>query len=195
MKPFFLFFTAILIFASGCDSLRFAPTQSQKQIALKTHLNAVAVDSSGADPATPATKQLIDGTASSLAYTGMPANPDIADYQQTLSQANADAARRPVIDDVFEQVDTGLGLAAELAILFGAGGVGLGGKKLIDWITSARQKSKSLREIIDANELFKQKLNAGAKFTAEEVIALFKSSQKQKQSGKTPVIVTENKTS
>lgn len=156
-----IFLVAMFAFAvGGCDTLRFAPSEFQKQIALKTHLTARSVAHSGAQPGTETTDQLIEGTAVALQFTGMPSDPDIEDYTATLDQAADDAARRPEIDDVFDAADEGLGLAAQLAILFGFGGGGIGGKKVLEWIAVARNKSKALQEIVQGNEQLKGMLKS-----------------------------------
>ena len=181
----------ILLFAffllTGCNGLRFAPTESQKQIAFTTHQAARTAADLGLEPGCVAAKQLVSGTAASLAYSGMPASPEIADYDATASAAAADATRRPTADDVFEAAEGGLSLAAELALLFGAGGVGLGGKKLIDWIALAQKKSKALKEVVQGNELLTQYLSDQGK-TAE--LTTFKRAQTSVQSPQTELLVT-----
>ena len=192
---------AILATCGGCDSLRKAPSEPQKQVAYKTHSNAVAANAIGAEPGSPLTGQMVDGTATALKYTGMPADPVIVDYDATSSQAAADAAERPTAADVFgeasEKAEGYLGLGLDLALLLGAGGIGFGGKKLTDWISLARDKNAALREIIQGNELFKRQIAAIAsdELTPEAAIAAFKSSQKQAQnpSGATGVLVTQLK--
>ena len=174
---------------TGCGSMRFAPGEARKQLALKTHMTARAIDAAGADAATPATGQLVEGTAVSLSYTGMPADPDISDYPATVAAASADAARRPTADEAFELAEGGLSLVAELAILFGFGGVGFGGKKVVDWIALAREKSTALEEIVQGNEIFK-------KLSDDPAIAAFKDAQTQAQrSPSTPTLVTKLKSS
>jgi len=148
---------AFVAFISGCESLRFTPSEPQKQIALQTHMAARTVNEKGADPGSQAAEQLVDGTETALAYIGMPKSPDIEDYATTSQQARDDAGKRPVADDVFQAAEQGLSLAAELAILFGVGGAGFGGKKLLDWLKLAREKNKALQEIVQGNEYFKKK--------------------------------------
>ncbi len=172
---------------AGCGQvLRFAPTEEQKQVALKTFLNARAVESSGTDARSPAAKQLVEGTKVSLDYIGIPANPDIADYEAVLHSASTDSVRRPVIEDVSGAVDKGLSLAAELAILFGVGGTGFGGKKLLDWLKLAKQKNTALKEVIAANELFKHKTASDA-----EITRAFKEAHNTIQKTPTKKIVSE----
>jgi len=173
-------------FLAGCGSLRFAPSESQKQLAFSTHQTAAAAADLGLQPGSVAAGKLVDGTAAALAYTGMPKSPQIEDYSTTASQAAEDAARRPTADDVFTAAEGGLSLAAELAILFGAGGVGIGGKKLLDWIALARKKSAALKEVVQGNDLLANYLRNNGK-TAE--LDAFKASQNTKQSDQTKLLV------
>jgi len=175
----------------GCnDSLRFAPTESQKQAAELTHQAAVVDNQVGAVPACPTSRQLVSGTAAALAYIGRPkVPPDPLEFDSALSQAQADSVRRPAVDDVFAAADQGLSLAAGLAILFGVGGAGFGGKKVLDWIAIASQKSKALEEIVKGGEAFKALAEASGAGTS---VDLFKTAQAG-QSPQTKVLVTELK--
>lgn len=171
---------------TGCGNLRFGPSESQKQVAFRTYKNAVAVAQAGAEPASPATRQVVEGTAAALAYVGMPKAPEVEDYPAALEQAQADAVKRPKGSDVFDAAEGGLSLAAELAILFGAGGVGVGGKKVIDWIALARNKSNALREVVEGNELLKNYLQTSGSTTE---LAAFKTIHSQEQSAETAKLV------
>ena len=182
----------VLCMLAGCnDSLRFAPTGSQKQTAELTHQAAVFVNANGAAPATEPTMQLVRGTSAALAYIGRPAVPaDPLDFDSTVLQAGVDSAKRPAVDDVFAAADQGLSLAVQLAILFGVGGAGFGGKKVIDWLAIARQKSKALEEIVGGCETFKSLASAAGKDA--NAVDLFKTAQ-DNQSPTTRRLVTELK--
>ena len=185
--PSLCILVALTFLLAGCGSLRLAPSESQKQLTFSTHQTARTAADLGLAPGSVAARQMVEGTAASLAYAGMPQSPKIADYDATASAAAADAVRRPTADDVFTAAEGGLSLAAELALLFGAGGVGLGGKKLIDWIALARQKSEALKEVVQGNELLTQYLGEQGK--AAELTA-FKRAQTSTQSPKTELLVT-----
>lgn len=177
----------VLLFIAGCQTsqLRFAPTEPQKQIAFQGYLNAQRIATDGTFGGSPAALQNLQASQVAFNYIGPPANPVITDYSTTYAQAAADANSRPTVTDISQAVDEGLSLATELAILFGVGGCGFGGKKLLDWIKLAKQKNKALKEIIDNNELFQK--------TAEpKAIKQFKNAQ-TKQSKETKVLVTEIK--
>ena len=189
----FLCTCALLLLSSGCqDSLRFAPGEPQKKIAWQAHITARDIEAGGTDAHSPAAKQQVEATAVSLKYIGLPSDPEIVDYATTAAQAQADAAKRPTAGDVFEQVEGGLSLAAELAILFGVGGAGFGGKKLLDWLKLAREKNKALQEIVQGNEFFKQNLSSLK--LPDGVLKAFKDAQKAAQhSQPTKRLVTELK--
>jgi len=181
----------VAVFCCGCESLRFAPTEPQKKIAWQGHVTARNIEAEGADAHSPAARQQVQATQTALTYIGLPKDPVITDYATTVAQARADAVRRPALEDISEAAEQGLSLAAELAILFGVGGLGFGGKKLADWLKLAREKNKALAEIIQGNELFKDQL----KTENIPVITAFKDAQNKAQ--KTPStkrLVTELKT-
>jgi len=155
----------LLLFSSGCaEQLRFAASESQKQIALNTHLAARA------------------------AYIGMPASPQIADYDATLLQARTDSTRRPDSNDVFTNIEKGLSLASALAIALGFGGAGVGGKKILDWIAMAKAKVKALEEVVRGNEILKQAM------TPDEKKAFKDAQAAAQKTPSTPVLVAEIKT-
>ena len=183
-----LIIVLIIFIASltGCGNLRFGPSEAQKQVAFRTYKNAAEVDKVGAEAASPATRQVVEGSAAALAYTGMPKAPEVEDYPAALEQAQADAVKRPKSADVFDAAEGGLSLAAELAILLGAGGAGIGGKKVIDWIALARNKSNALREVVEGNELLKDYLKVNDK---DSELKAFKVFQEQKQTADTAKLV------
>ena len=200
LAPLFTLFTLFTLctFCTGCgDKLRFAPAEEQKQVAFHTYQTALAVEASGTDAASPASRQLVGGTATALAYTGMPADPCIVDYPATVATASVQAQQRPTTADVIEQAaadaDVGLSLAAQLALLFGVGASGVGGKKILDWIALAREKSAALSQIVKGNELFKQKVATGGALTTPQVVEAFKEAQTHAQKPATEILVKEIK--
>ena len=186
----------LLLVLAGCGRLRFAPSAAQQQIAWATHQTARAVDAGGAEAASPATEQLVDGTATALAYTGMPAAPEIVDYATTSGQAAADAAARPtaadVVTEVGQHVEGGLSLLEGLLAVAGLGGVAIGGKKAVDWVSLARQKNTALQEVVLGNELLLQQLGKHA--DGQIIIKQFKDAQGDVQSGPTERIVRDIRT-
>lgn len=184
--------TVLLVLAasclSGCSSnpLRFAPSGEQKQLAWHTHQAATAIEKTGTDPHSQAAKQVKTGTAASLAYTGIPENPQITDFNTTAEKAISDAIARPDVNDITGAVDEGLSLAAELAILFGVGGAAVGGKKVKDWIALARAKARGFEETVAGNELLKDILD---QIGDSRAIAAFKNSQNASQRPETKKLV------
>ena len=177
---------AFVAMFTGCESLRFAPNQAQKKIALQGHLTARRIEVEGTSPRSPAAVQQVAATQAALTYIGMPGDPAIDDFDTVVAAAQADAARRPDANDVFAAVEGGLSIAEQLAALFGVGGVALGGRSLVKWISLLRTKSKGMEQIVGGNELLLQWLKANGRF---DEIEAFKSFQRLTQSGKTPELV------
>ena len=170
---------------SGCESLRFAPKESQKQAAELTHALAKKVNFEGTAPASPASQQLVTGTLAALSYTGRPATPPDPDQFDTIAaQATQDALERP---DPWQVADSALELGIGVCALIG----GVYGTKAVKFLQQAREKSKALQEIIQGNELFKQQLGE----QNAEIAKSFKEAQNSTQkSVATKLIVTEMKT-
>jgi hypothetical protein len=172
---FLLLLTSVFcLLTSGC-SLRLAPTEPQKQIALDTYQVAQSVNAAGAQPATPATQKLVSGAAASLAYTGLPASPTITDYPTILQAAQTDAVKRPTIDDIASAADGWLSLGIGVAGLF-TGGVGL---KVAAALKAAKAKAEALKEVVQGNEEFKRWLEANGDL---EAINSFRTAQTGVQS-------------
>ncbi len=166
----------------GCDNLRMAPTEPQKQIAYQAVVTARAVENEGTDAYSPAAQQLVDATEVSLAYTGVPATPTITDYPTTVAQAGQDAARRPTADEVWSAADGWIDFGIALLGIFG----GTAGIAATQFLVKARQKSRALREIIVANEKLK---NWYRKVGNTEDLDTFYDFQNAEQTGKTEEIV------
>ncbi len=171
-----------MVLIGGCDSLRMAPTEPQKQIAYQAVITARAVKNEGTDPDSPAATQLVDATQVSLAYTGVPATPTITDYPTTLAQAGQDAARRPTADEVWIAADGWIDLAIAIAGLFG----GTAGIAATHFLVKASQKSRALREVVSGNEKLKEWLRLRGK-TLE--LDTFYDMQNAEQNGRTEEIV------
>ena len=172
------------LFVSGCESLRFAPSQAQKQTAELTHMLAKKVNEEGTSPASPVSKQLEAGTKAALAYVGRPDVPAEPEQFDTVAvQANQDALQRP---DPWQMADSALELGIGICALLG----GVYGTKAVKFMQQAREKSKALQEIISGNELFKQQLGE----QNSEIVKAFKEAQNTAQkSSATKRLVTEMK--
>jgi hypothetical protein len=184
----------------GCEGLRYAATEAQKQNAwLHREVCAAAADASIDEEASPelcgltaiAHEQsgafvldygLPEMTQYSQSGTGFgPVNhgqDDRATLGAVAMQARADSLRKP---DVFELADGAIELGIAIAGLVG----GVYGLRIAGYLKQAKEKSKALKEIVEGNELFKQ--------LWPEQADRFKEAQ-QKQSPATKQIVTELKT-
>jgi len=181
---------ACFLFA-GCDSLRFAPTETQKQNAwLHNRTAAVAAETARVENASEKLKSLTHlselQSRPISAYFGLPEEFLPADTaEEILSQSNFTLARTALQQsaqrpDLWQLTDSGLELAIGICALLG----GVYGTKAVWFLRQARTKSKALREIIAGNELFKNKYEA--------YVNAFKEAHKN-QSPQTRRIVTEVK--
>lgn len=176
-------FTVAFLFAAGCaDSIRFAPTEPQKQLAELTDVLATKINTEGTEPFSPASQKLSEGTRAAMLYMGRPAEPpDPAKFETIAAQASEDAVQRP---DVWTMADSALELGIGVSALLG----GVYGTKAVKYLKTAQQKSAALKEIVTGNELFKQKTPANS-----PVLMDFKTAQNEKQSANTKKIVSETK--
>jgi len=153
---------------AGCDSLRFAPTEVQKQNAwLHNRTALVTAETARAEEASPELQALtqlgeIQSRAFS-AYFGLPKEfPPAETTDDILAESNwqlADAAVQHGADrpDAWQVADSMLELGIGLCALLG----GVYGTRAVRFLSDARGKSQALQEIISGNELFK-KQNASA---------------------------------
>jgi hypothetical protein len=162
MKKCLLAVCILFFLFSGCESLRFAPTEHQKQNAWLHHRTAqLAADTAYQEGASDSLKDLTQLCHSqSVAFTadyGMPKElPNSTTEEQILSEANrllakkaaAQSAQRP---DIWQLSNGAIEMAIGVAGLLG----GVYGLKVSRFLTQAKAKSKALREIIEGNELFK----------------------------------------
>ncbi|HUW18623.1 MAG TPA: hypothetical protein VMW16_04910 [Sedimentisphaerales bacterium] len=151
----------------GCDSLRFAPGEIQKQNAwLHSRTVALAAEQARREAASEKLQALTGlGELQSRAfigYCGLPKEFPPADTaEQILSQSSfelagaalSESAERP---DVWQVADNVFELAIGISALLG----GVYGTKAVRFLQEARTKSKALKEIIEGNELFKKEHGA-----------------------------------
>jgi hypothetical protein len=190
--------TAVLISAcmcillAGCDSLRFAPTESQKQNAwLHNRTAIVTAETARAEETSPKLQALTQlGEVQSRAfsaYCGLPKEfPPAETAEDILAESNfqlATAALQESADrpDAWQVADsmlqTGIGICALLG--------GVYGTRAVRFLKDARGKSEALKEIIAGNELFKKENQTQA--------AAFKQAH-QNQSPQTRQLVAQMKT-
>ncbi len=140
-----------VLLLGGCEEpLRLAPSQAQKQTAFLTADIAKAVEQNGTDPASPASKKLVQGTRAMAIYMGtpkVPADPD--EFETVVSQAEQQAYERP---DPWKIADNLLELGIGVAAIVGGGT----GTIVVNRLRKLRQKSKALKEVVMGNELLKE---------------------------------------
>ncbi len=160
-----LFFATILLglALTGCDSLRFAPREAQKQNAwLHNRTAAVAAEQARREAASEKLQALTGlGELQSRAfitYCGLPKEfPQADTAEEILSQANwqlaqtalTESAARP---DTWQVADSMFELAIGISALLG----GVYGTRAVRFLREAKEKSKALKEVIEGNELFKK---------------------------------------
>ncbi|MDH4203466.1 MAG: hypothetical protein OEV87_11315 [Phycisphaerae bacterium] len=178
-----------VVFFSGCEGLRYAATEAQKENAwLHRQVCAAAADAANDENAS---QRLCDLTATAheqstvfVADYGLPlrqaqGRPETVEAllgrgTVIVNEAKADSLRKP---DTWALADSAMELGIALAGLVG----GVYGIRIAGAIKTAREKSKALKEIVAGNELFKQ--------LYPEQADRFKDAQ-QKQSPETKQIVT-----
>ena len=177
------------LFMMGCEGIRFAPSEAQKQNAW-VHNRTAAISSQTAQ-SEQASEKLQELTKLSetqsqafVAYYGMPEELPKADtVNDVLSESNKqltataikESSQRP---DAWDIADSTLELGIAIAGLFG----GAEATRVTSFLQDAKAKSNALKEIVLANEIFKK--------TNPDSAEAFKDAQKN-QSPLTKQIVTE----
>jgi hypothetical protein len=112
----------LLVLLIGCeDGLRFAPSESLKQVAELTHDLAAKINAEGTSPGSPASERVMTGARASLLYMGRPKAPaEIEQFDTVTAQAITDAAKRP---DPWQVADSALELGIGIAALFAGAAV------------------------------------------------------------------------
>ena len=190
MKKIVLAVSMLLLFA-GCDSLRFAPSQVQKQNAW-LHNRTMAITAAnareeGTSEKIQALTQL--GEKQSLAfvsYYGLPDELPQADtVEDILDESNfriAEVATQEGLErlDEWEVADSAIDLGIGIFALLG----GVYGTRAAKFLKNAKTRTQALKEIISGNELFKQQNDSS--------VSAFKEAHAG-QSPQTRQIVTEMK--
>ena len=176
----------------GCESLRFAPSDAQKQNAwLHNRTAAITAETARRENTSETLKALtkLSQTQSRafVSYFGLPKQlPAAENAEDILSQtswrlaqtATAESAQRP---DAWQLADSALELAIGISALLG----GVYGTRAVRFLKQAKAKQQALKEIIEGNELFKKQ--------NDSVVPAFKQAHKD-QSPQTRQIVAEMKT-
>jgi hypothetical protein len=177
---------------TGCDSLRFAPSEAQKQNAwLHNRTAIVTAETARAEDTSPKLQALTQlGEVQSRAfssYCGLPKKfPPAETAEDILAESNwqlagtalQESAERP---DPWKVVDSMLEMGIGICALLG----GVYGTRAVCFLRQARTKSNALQEIIAGNEQFKKQ--------NQTQIAAFKQAH-QNQSPQTRQLVVQMKT-
>lgn len=177
---------------AGCESLRFAPTEAQKQNAwLHNRTAIVTAETARTEDTSPTLQALTQlGEVQSRAfstYYGLPKEfPPAETAEDILAESNfqlASTALQESTDrpDPWQVADSMLEMGIGICALLG----GVYGTRAVRFLKDARGKSDALKEIIAGNELFKKQNQSDA--------AAFKQAH-QNQSPQTRQLVAAIKT-
>ena len=159
LVPLFTF--AFLL--AGCDSLRFAPTEVQKQNAwLHNRTTIIATETAKTEDTSEklqALTQLSELQSRAFSsYYGLPKEfPQADSAEEILSQSNWQLTRTALRQgadrpDAWQVADSMLELGIGICALLG----GVYGTRAVRFLRETKTKSKALQEIITGNELFKR---------------------------------------
>lgn len=154
---------------AGCDSLRLAPAESQKQNAwLHNRTAMMAAQTAKAESTSEKLQALtqlskVQSRAFS-SYYGLPKEfPQAETAEDVLTESSWQLARTALQQgadrpDAWEVADSMLELGIGICALLG----GVYGTRAVRFLREARTKSKALQEIIAGNELFKKQDESSA---------------------------------
>ena len=176
---------------AGCESLRFAPSEAQKQNAWLHNRTAILTAETARMEETSEKLRTLTHLSelqsrAFTSYYGLPKEfPQAETVEDVLGESNwqlariasSESAERP---SGWEVADSALELGIGICALLG----GVYGTRAVGFLKQAKTKSKALKEIIAGNELFKKQNASSA--------SAFKQAH-QNQSPQTRQIVTEMK--
>jgi hypothetical protein len=178
-----------MLFCAGCEAMRFAPSEEQKQNAwVHNRTAAIAAQTAQNEQSSARLQELtkLSETQSQafVAYCGLPEElPDAETAEDVLSESNKQLAATAIEQskqrpDAWGVADSALELGIAVAGLFG----GVYATRISKFLQDAKAKSNALKEIVLANEIFKK--------TNPDSADAFKDAQRN-QSPLTKQIVTE----
>jgi len=191
MKRIIAMLILVWVLLAGCQSLRFAPSEAQKQNAWLHNRTAQITTETARQEQTSEKLQALTqlGEVQSRAfvsYCGLPKEfPQAESAEDILRESNWQLARTALTQsmdrpDTWQVADSALELAIGICALVG----GVYGTRAVRFLKDARTKSQALKEIITGNELFKKQNPTQAD--------MFKEAQRA-QSPQTRQIVAEMK--
>jgi len=163
LRGFVLLSLSLLCLLAGCETLRFTPSEKQKQNAwLHNRTTLAVVETARAEDASEKLKELTNlselQSRAFVSYYGLPdefrkaetADDILAQSNwQLASSALAESTERP---DAWQVADSALELGIGVCALLG----GVYGTRAVRFLKDTRAKSEALKEIITGNELFKK---------------------------------------
>ena len=191
MKKMLVTLILACLLLAGCENLRFAPTETQKQNAWLHNRTAMATAETARVEASSEKLQALtqlSGLQSRAftSYYGLPKEfPRVETAEDILAESNLKLARSALAEsverpDAWQLADNVFELAIGISALLG----GVYGTRAVRHLKEARAKSKALQEIIEGNELFKKQ--------QAEAATAFKEAHKD-QSPQTRQIVAQMK--
>ncbi|UCF00079.1 MAG: hypothetical protein JSV82_03155 [Planctomycetota bacterium] len=171
IKACFCIYTLITcaLSCAGCESLRFAPSEAQKQNAWLHNRTAIITAETARSENTSEKLQALTSLSESqsrafTSYCGLPKEfPQAYTAEDILAESNWQIARTALSEsadrpDTWQLADNMLELAIAICALLG----GVYGTKAVRFLTATKAKTQALQEIIQGNELFKKQHNAQA---------------------------------
>ncbi|OHB60123.1 MAG: hypothetical protein A2168_07475 [Planctomycetes bacterium RBG_13_50_24] len=169
MRRIIISLSLLCLLLAGCDSLRFAPSEAQKQNAwLHNRTAIVTAETARTEETSPSLQALTQlGEVQSRAfssYCGLPKEfPPAETAEDILAESNfqlagtalQESTERP---DPWQVANSMLEMGIGICALLG----GVYGTRAVGFLKQAREKSNALQEIIAGNELFKKQNRAQA---------------------------------
>jgi len=163
LKCFVFYLLTFALLLAGCDSLRFAPSERQKQNAwLHNRTATFAVQAAKNEQASQKLQALTElselQSQAFTSYFGLPMEfPQANSAEQVLAESNWQLAQEALRDsgerpDAWQIADSAMELGIGICALLG----GVYGTRAVGFLKEARTKSKALQEVIAGNELFKK---------------------------------------
>jgi hypothetical protein len=155
--------TIAMSLVAGCNTLRFAPSEQQKQNAwLHNRTTSMAAAKAQAEQSSAELQALTTlsekQSRAFTSYCGLPKEyPQAESSTEILAQSNwqlADTALAQSVErpDPWQVADSLLEVAIGVSALFG----GIYGTRAVRFLRDARTKSEALKEVVEGNELFKK---------------------------------------
>ena len=161
MKKIALMLVVLSVFLAGCESLRFAPTETQKQnVWLHNKTAAIIAQQAKLEDSSEQLQNLSQlsevQSRAITAYYGLPKEyPAAQTTEELFSQSNFGLAQQAMSDsshrpDGFKMAENAMDILIGVCALFG----GVYGTRAVQLLRAAKTKSLALKEVVLGNELF-----------------------------------------